>query len=160
MTSDQITRDPEIGFKEDRAVKILMARLTKYGFEPEAGIGGMRTAFIAKYKRKGDFATQSGPHLGGCVDCIGLATINRTTGAVTFNAAYYALGHVSKFVQRGANRVASMSLTSYREGQSSLPNVLEAQRNAREILAHDLRRLGHERAGSISRRFHFARADG
>src|SRR5690242_4002992 len=34
-----------------------------------------------------------------------------------------------------ANRVAAMSLTSYREGQSSLPNVLEAQRNAREILA-------------------------
>jgi cobalt-zinc-cadmium efflux system outer membrane protein len=33
-----------------------------------------------------------------------------------------------------ANRVATMSLTSYREGQSSLPNVLEAQRNARDIL--------------------------
>ena len=33
-----------------------------------------------------------------------------------------------------ANRVASMSLTAYREGQSSLPNVLEAQRNARDIL--------------------------
>lgn len=34
-----------------------------------------------------------------------------------------------------ANRVAAMSLTAYREGQSSLPNVLEAQRNARDILA-------------------------
>ena len=33
-----------------------------------------------------------------------------------------------------ANRVAAMSLTAYREGESSLPNVLEAQRNAREIL--------------------------
>jgi cobalt-zinc-cadmium efflux system outer membrane protein len=33
-----------------------------------------------------------------------------------------------------ATRVASMSLTAYREGQSSLPNVLEAQRNARDIL--------------------------
>lgn len=33
-----------------------------------------------------------------------------------------------------ANRVVSMSLTAYREGQSSLPNVLEAQRNARDIL--------------------------
>jgi amidohydrolase len=61
---DQITRDPEIGFKEERAVKILMDRLTKYGFEPEAGIAGMRTAFVAKYKRKGDLATQPGPHLG------------------------------------------------------------------------------------------------
>jgi outer membrane protein TolC len=27
-----------------------------------------------------------------------------------------------------------MSLTAYREGQSSLPNVLEAQRNARDVL--------------------------
>jgi cobalt-zinc-cadmium efflux system outer membrane protein len=34
-----------------------------------------------------------------------------------------------------ANRVAAMSLTAYREGASSLPNVLEAQRNAREVLA-------------------------
>ena len=55
---------------------------------------------------------QSGPHLGGCVDCVGLATINRSSGAVTFNAAYYALGHVSKFVQRGATRVASTTYPS------------------------------------------------
>jgi cobalt-zinc-cadmium efflux system outer membrane protein len=34
-----------------------------------------------------------------------------------------------------ANRVAALALTAYREGASSLPNVLEAQRNAREILA-------------------------
>jgi outer membrane protein TolC len=33
-----------------------------------------------------------------------------------------------------ATRVATMSLTAYREGESSLPNVLEAQRNARDIL--------------------------
>src|SRR5262249_39910730 len=33
-----------------------------------------------------------------------------------------------------ANRVAAMSLTAYREGQAALPNVLEAQRNARDIL--------------------------
>jgi cobalt-zinc-cadmium efflux system outer membrane protein len=34
-----------------------------------------------------------------------------------------------------ANRVAALSLTAYREGASSLPNVLEAQRNAREVMA-------------------------
>jgi cobalt-zinc-cadmium efflux system outer membrane protein len=34
-----------------------------------------------------------------------------------------------------ANRVAAMSLTAYRAGASSLPNVFEAQRNAREVLA-------------------------
>jgi cobalt-zinc-cadmium efflux system outer membrane protein len=34
-----------------------------------------------------------------------------------------------------ANRVAAMALTGYREGAFSLPNVLEAQRNARDVLA-------------------------
>jgi cobalt-zinc-cadmium efflux system outer membrane protein len=34
-----------------------------------------------------------------------------------------------------AEEVASMSLTAYREGASALPNVLEAQRNARDVLA-------------------------
>lgn len=37
-------------------------------------------------------------------------------------------------VVASANRVATMSLTAYREGAASLPNVLEAQRNAREVL--------------------------
>jgi cobalt-zinc-cadmium efflux system outer membrane protein len=34
-----------------------------------------------------------------------------------------------------ANRIASMSLTAYRAGAASLPNVFEAQRNAREVLS-------------------------
>jgi outer membrane protein, heavy metal efflux system len=34
-----------------------------------------------------------------------------------------------------ANNVVAMSLTAYREGASSLPNVLEAQRTARDVLA-------------------------
>ena len=38
-------------------------------------------------------------------------------------------------VVESANRVATMSMTAYREGASTLPSVLEAQRNAREILA-------------------------
>jgi cobalt-zinc-cadmium efflux system outer membrane protein len=34
-----------------------------------------------------------------------------------------------------ANRIAAMSLTAYRAGASSLPNVFEAQRNARDVLS-------------------------
>jgi len=34
-----------------------------------------------------------------------------------------------------ANRIAAMSLVAYREGAQGLPAVLEAQRNAREILS-------------------------
>ncbi|MCV2420484.1 glycoside hydrolase family 30 protein [Paucibacter sp. DJ2R-2] len=48
-----------------------------------------------------------GPHLGGCKDCRGVVTINSKTGAVTRNIEYYALGHASKFVRRGAQRIAS-----------------------------------------------------
>src|ERR1700753_442224 len=61
---DKITRDPEIGFKEDRAVKVLTETLKQHGFEPEVGIAELRTAFIAKYRRKAAPAGNAGPHLG------------------------------------------------------------------------------------------------
>jgi cobalt-zinc-cadmium efflux system outer membrane protein len=38
-------------------------------------------------------------------------------------------------VVTSADRVASMSLTAYREGASSLPNVLAAQQSARSVMA-------------------------
>ena len=34
-----------------------------------------------------------------------------------------------------AERIATMSLLAYREGAASLPNVLEAQRNARDVIS-------------------------
>jgi cobalt-zinc-cadmium efflux system outer membrane protein len=40
-----------------------------------------------------------------------------------------------------ADRVAAMSLTAYKEGAAALPNVLEAQRIARELLAEYVRDL-------------------
>jgi len=49
----------------------------------------------------------SGPHLGGCGDCRGVVTINSATGAVTKNLEYYALAHASRFVRKGAVRIAS-----------------------------------------------------
>ncbi|WIV95799.1 glycoside hydrolase family 30 protein [Kinneretia aquatilis] len=48
-----------------------------------------------------------GPHLGGCKDCRGVVTIDSKTGEVTRNIEYYALAHASKFVRRGAQRIAS-----------------------------------------------------
>jgi glucosylceramidase len=51
----------------------------------------------------------SGPHLGGCGDCRGVVTINSATGAVTRNLEYYALAHASRFVRKGAVRIASNS---------------------------------------------------
>lgn len=48
-----------------------------------------------------------GPTNGGCDNCRGVVTINQSTGEVTQNVEYYALGHASKFVEAGAVRLAS-----------------------------------------------------
>ncbi len=49
----------------------------------------------------------SGPQNGGCSDCRGVVTINSNDGSITKNEEYYALGHVSKFVDSGAKRIES-----------------------------------------------------
>ncbi|MDP5275922.1 carbohydrate-binding protein [Chengkuizengella axinellae] len=48
-----------------------------------------------------------GPTNGGCSDCRGVVTVNSETGEVVKNVEYYVLGHVSKFVKPGANRIES-----------------------------------------------------
>ncbi|UOZ03431.1 glycoside hydrolase family 30 beta sandwich domain-containing protein [Amycolatopsis sp. WQ 127309] len=52
-----------------------------------------------------------GPVIGSCTNCTGVATVNG--GNVTYNAEYYVLGHLSKFVQPGAARIDS---TGYGDG--------------------------------------------
>jgi glucosylceramidase len=49
-----------------------------------------------------------GPHVGGCDTCTGVLTVGPDQ-AVTRNAEYYTLGHLSRFVRPGAVRVASTS---------------------------------------------------
>ena len=52
-----------------------------------------------------------GPQNGGCNNCTSTVTINNSTGAITFNAEYYALAHASKFVVPGALRIDSNNFT-------------------------------------------------
>jgi glucosylceramidase len=49
-----------------------------------------------------------GPHVGGCGTCTGIITVG-PGGAVTYNAEYYALGQLARFVRSGAVRIASTS---------------------------------------------------
>jgi glucosylceramidase len=49
-----------------------------------------------------------GPHLGGCDTCTGLLDVH-PDGSVTENAEYYTIGHLSKFVDKGAVRIGSTS---------------------------------------------------
>ncbi len=51
--------------------------------------------------------TTFGPHKGGCVACTGIVTVEPITGTYSRNVQYYSLGHLSRFVQRGAVRIAS-----------------------------------------------------
>jgi glucosylceramidase len=48
-----------------------------------------------------------GPHNGGCDTCTGVVTVDGDT--VSRNAEYYTLGHLARFVQPGAKRIASTS---------------------------------------------------
>ncbi|MEU8612638.1 lectin [Actinoplanes sp. NPDC048791] len=57
-----------------------------------------------------------GPVIGSCTNCMGVVTVNG--GSVTYNAEYYVLGHLSKFVKPGAVRIDS---TGY--GQGGIENV-------------------------------------
>ncbi len=57
--ADDITTHPEIGFKEDRSVKILTDYLTAHGFDVQMGVAGLATAFVARYRNG-----TPGPNLG------------------------------------------------------------------------------------------------
>jgi glucosylceramidase len=59
---------------------------------------------------------QHGPVIGSCTNCTGVVTVDG--GTTTYNAEYYVLGHLSKFVQPGAVRIDS---TGY--GQGGIENV-------------------------------------
>ncbi|GLY97508.1 ricin-type beta-trefoil lectin domain protein [Actinoplanes sp. NBRC 103695] len=57
-----------------------------------------------------------GPVIGSCGNCMGVVTTNG--GGVTYNAEYYVLGHLSKFVKPGAVRIDSTGF-----GEGGIENV-------------------------------------
>lgn len=59
---------------------------------------------------------------GGCSACTPLVTINQSTGNVTYNAAYYSVGHFSKFVLPGAKRIASSTTANLDDVAFQNPN--------------------------------------
>ena len=56
---DDITRHPEIGFKETESVKKLTDYLKAHGFDVEMGVAGLPTAFVARYRKN-----NGAPNLG------------------------------------------------------------------------------------------------
>lgn len=60
---DDITRHPEVGFVEDRSVKILTDWLKAHDFDVEMGVAKMKTAFVARWK-----GGHGAPNLGVIVE--------------------------------------------------------------------------------------------
>src|ERR1035437_8458355 len=56
---DDLTRHPEIGFVEYESVKKLTDYLKAHDFDVEMGVGGLKTAFIARYRKN-----NGAPNLG------------------------------------------------------------------------------------------------
>ena len=60
-----------------------------------------------------------GPKLqAGCINCRGFVTVDTSTGSVSYNEDYYAIGHASRFIRPGAYRVDSTAF-----GFGSIENV-------------------------------------
>ena len=49
--ADDIATHPEIGFEETRSIQKLTDYLKAHDFDVQMGVGGLKTAFVAKYKR-------------------------------------------------------------------------------------------------------------
>lgn len=64
-----------------------------------------------------------------------METDARIARAIRERSAFLARVARDQQLLASANRIAAMSLTAYRAGAASLPNVFEAQRNAREVLS-------------------------
>jgi amidohydrolase len=63
--SDWITKHPESGFKEFKAVDTLTTIIKKHGFSVEVGVAGLKTAFVGEYDSP---AGTKGPNLGIIVE--------------------------------------------------------------------------------------------
>jgi amidohydrolase len=61
--ADDITRHPEVGYKEERSVRILTDWLKAHDFDVESGVAGLKTAFVARYRQG-----TPGPNLGVIVE--------------------------------------------------------------------------------------------
>ncbi len=61
--SDDITRNPEIGFVEHRSIQKLTDYLKQHNFDIKMGVAGLKTAFVAAYK-----GNNGPPNLGVIVE--------------------------------------------------------------------------------------------
>jgi glucosylceramidase len=76
-------------------------------------VNGIRNGASWLVKWNAVLDPSGGPTNGGCQDCRGLLSIDPASGVLDHAPAYYALGHVGRFVTPGAQVIAS---TTYGDG--------------------------------------------
>ena len=81
---------------------------TRSSWTPAPGIGVTRNWAKSVVNWNLALDPRGGPHTGGCGTCTGVLTIAPTARSPA-NAEYYTLGHLTRFVQPGAVRIASTS---------------------------------------------------
>jgi cobalt-zinc-cadmium efflux system outer membrane protein len=132
----------EFSIRHERRA-ILSTPVVSFGFEhgdpdqpgilPTFGIGFALPVFD---RNRGGIAQAEAEHTRAVAEL----TLARVTARNDINHATrernIAMSRVARdrLLVTSANRVATMALTAYREGQSTLPGVLEAQRTARDVL--------------------------
>lgn len=77
-----------------------------------------------------------GPHNGGCDTCTGVVTVH-DAHTVTRNAEYYTLGHLARFVQPGAWRVASSSFGTTGWNGMVMDAAFENPDGSRVLVVHN-----------------------
>jgi cobalt-zinc-cadmium efflux system outer membrane protein len=104
------------------------------GILPTFGVGVGLPIFD---RNKGPIATAEAEKLRAQAELTLARVETRTEIARAIRERENAISKVTRdrLLIASANRVAAMSLTAYREGASSLSNVVEAQRSARDILS-------------------------
>ena len=70
---------------------------------------------------------QNGPRNGGCQDCRGVVEINSGNGVIKRNVEYYLLGHMAKFIQPNAIRMASPNTRPQGVSQVAFQNADSSQ---------------------------------
>lgn len=105
----------------------------------------------------------SGPANGGCQDCRGVITIDSSTGAIQRNEEYYVLGHVTRFVQPGARRIASSpsgasapANVAFRNPDGSLTVLVHSPRESAFSLNWDGRHVDYTVPAGATLTIHWA----
>jgi amidohydrolase len=119
--SHRIHANPELGFEEEKAAAWMCEALSDAGFSVEAGVGGLPTAFAARYG--------SGPlHIAICAEYDSLPGVGHACGHNIIAAAAFAAGVAARAVADDVGFTVSVIGTPAEEAGDSGGKILLHER--------------------------------